>query len=741
MDQPARTMMWLTLSIFCLSTMATGHVAWAQQPEDAPVGEAMAAAPDDVDIEVIEPQDPAVLAVLETNPTTPSELVRAAKILADLDRADLAKDLLVKLIEDNPDEAQLAALGERFGSAMFIGLATKGGLQPEAKQVADAVLKAMNRQYQDSERIASLIAKLQAPTSEERGRALVELRKGRGAAISALIGVLANDARLDEHAMVRAALVKMGDEAVAPLLAVVNQRGPDNTRVVVEAIRILSVSKARGIPQFLIGPAIDPHADVAVRDVAKVGLIKMIGSAPTRFEGISVLADRTVDYLEGGQPVPTVLGENSLEGRLTVAAQLARDAYRAAPNDARIRRLYLVSSLEASEDESVIAEGAFKLRDYRNTLEYAMSKGHLQAATRSARQLGKIGAADELLYGSERPSILAQAARHSNRRLRMVAVDAILAMQPTDQFAGSSYVTDALGFFVATSGAPRVLIVGPSTEASRRLVGGLAAQGYEVDTAVTGREAVRLAASSPDYELALIDSAVASPTMGVLVQQLRNEWRTADLRVGLIARPRDFDRAKKIAEPDPMTLAFYRPTDEETIAWQLGKLEQLGSRTFVDHVERQQQAAAALAHLAELAELDEKVFNTSRLEERVLAALYVPALTPAVVAVLKHSGTHRSQRVLVDLASRHTQPVAIRRAATAAFIESIEKHRILLTTEEINRQYERYNASEHLDVATQKLLGLVLDAIEAPSRAPDSTVATPTAAEPSPAAPVAKEME
>ena len=37
---------------------------------------------------------------------------------------------------------------------------------------------------------------------------------------------------------------------------------------------------------------------------------------------------------------------------------------------------------------------------------------------------------------------------------------------------------------------------------------------------------------------------------------------------------------------------------------------------------------------------------------------------------------------------------------------------ILLTTAEITRQYDRYNASEALDGGTQEVLGAVLDAIE-----------------------------
>ena len=66
------------------------------------------------------PDSPAVAAILETNPTTPAELVRAAKILADLQRPDLGKQLLARVIAAKLNPQQLADLAERFGSPTFL---------------------------------------------------------------------------------------------------------------------------------------------------------------------------------------------------------------------------------------------------------------------------------------------------------------------------------------------------------------------------------------------------------------------------------------------------------------------------------------------------------------------------------------------------------------------------------------------------------------------------------------------
>ncbi len=95
----------------------------------------------------------------------------------------------------------------------------------------------------------------------------------------------------------------------------------------------------------------------------------------------------------------------------------------------------------------------------------------------------------------------------------------------------------------------------------------------------------------------------------------------------------------------------------------------------------------------------------------------MPPLAPDAVRVLAHLGTPECQRALVDLASRWTQPIELRLAATRAFREATEQKGILLTSEQMLQQYDRYNQSENQDPGTQQVLGLILDCIEAPARA------------------------
>ena len=65
------------------------------------------------------PMAPAVAAIMATKPATPGEKVRAAKILAGLDRPDLAKQMLAEVLAANLDQKQLFELEQTVRCSSF----------------------------------------------------------------------------------------------------------------------------------------------------------------------------------------------------------------------------------------------------------------------------------------------------------------------------------------------------------------------------------------------------------------------------------------------------------------------------------------------------------------------------------------------------------------------------------------------------------------------------------------------
>ncbi len=456
--------------------------------------------------------------------------------------------------------------------------------------------------------------------------------------------------------------------------------------------------------------------------------------------------------------------------RRRLAARLARDAHAIAPGDRDVQHLHLATMLEEAAFEHglgrplPIEEGTAAARALEagpavleEVMEEAIRRGHPAVAAAAASLLHKTATggrapesapadpapesppddpayeaarrapeadaepadrpdpAELLIHRGASPSPLVRAAVHPDRRVRMAALESIVALQPNRPFAGSHYVPQSLAFTASTGGGPKALLASPNRQEMLRLAGFLTARGIGVETATNAREMLRLAASSPDYVLLLADSRLANPTIDVALQNLRHEYRSADLRVGVLARADEFRRAEHMVRHDPAALWFAWPRDEAAFAWQFDRLMAIESAHFVPPDERRQMASRAMDLLVEISRPEQRLFEVRATGDVALRALYVPELAERAAVLAGRSGTPAAQGALVDVAGRDTAPIELRRAAVAAFGRSIERHGILLTTAEIHRQYERYNASATRDEATQQVLAHVLDYLEAPT--------------------------
>jgi hypothetical protein len=757
---------WLSLAVV---SAALASLAWAQAPKGKPGAAAKGAesadaadeadntaddkstrgakkraAKKDVELPPVTMPDPAVDAVLATKPTTPSELVRAGKALADLRRPDLAREHFKRALDAGLDPKALAALADEFGPAMFSAIALRSDLAPEGKQLADAVLGAKIQQLQDPKRLADLIEKLGDPSPETRGRAIAGLQDAGPAAVGPLLAVLGDAQHAAKHAGARTTLATLGTVAQGPLVATLDSPDP---KLVVEAIRVLGDLRAIRPSYFLLRACCEEKGNPEVREAAQAAAKRVWRHVPGRQEAAQLLADLSQRYARRLEPL-----EEDASGQVVLwtwddakkqavnkayrpddaarwfAARFARDAYTILPERREMLLLHQATMLEQAAHETgldkplgvekdspagkVAAMGADAVED---VLVFAMQDGQSAAATAAARILAPMAGVETLLHRAAQPSPLVLAARHPDRRLRLAAVDTVMRAKPRGPYPGASYVSEAIGFMAASRGTKRVLIASPRREESMRLAGHLVKLGYETDIAATGRELVRKALQSPDYELVLIDAIVSYPTADEVLQSLRRDGRTALLPVGVLAAASDLERAKHIVRNDRRAEAFPRPHDFPTVQWQVEDLVVRGGDTLAA-AERKRQAGLALDWLAELSRSQGGLFDGSRVEDTVLGAMGVRELASKACAVLGSLGTPRAQEALVDLASRRAAPLADRKAGLDGFRAAVQRRGILLSTAKIQLQYDRYNRSAEEDPATQAVLGMILDCIEASTK-------------------------
>ncbi|MGA2064789.1 MAG: hypothetical protein ABSG86_07460 [Thermoguttaceae bacterium] len=705
--------------------------------EEGPAGPAKPSAKGPVEA----PEDPAIVAILAVKPKTPVDCFRTARTLWRLGRPELARPLLRQILAGQPDDESLAGLVQEFGSPALAELSNQPALLPEAEQLAAAALGAVNRRLQDPKRIADLIGQLQDPSAEARRGAMLGLREGRGPAVAALLSALADPAQAAGRPALQAALVTMRTEAFEPLAAILDSA---DAELKIQALTVLGEMNLPGAAIWLVGPAFDPASDARVRAAAVAALKRLSGGVPSRAQATEWLYEQARNYFRGRLVLKVdadsrvqvsswdAAGGKCVSRNTTIddacrvmAARLARQAHAVAPDDPRVTVLWLAATL----DEMVYSRGLEKPLDFDKeaglrriaklgaptleaVLDYATAEGHPAAGRAAAVILGRIGSAQELLRKGQEPGPLVRAARSPDRRLRLAALEAIVRLEPDGPYPGSSWVPESLAFLAATQGARRALLAGTGPDTFVDLAAALATMHVAPAKASFGHEAIRMALQSPDYEVLLIDAGVGNPVVETVVQHLRQDYRTAGLAIGVVARSGFFERAERLARDDPRTLSIARPHSTETAQAELDALWAIRPQEFVAFPERQEQAARALACLATLASSSRRVYDLEPAEEAVSTALYVPGLGGRVAAVLANLPSRASQLALVDLASRHVQPLEVRKAAARAFRISTRKYGLLLPQEAIQRQYERYQASKDLDVTTQQVLGSLLDAIE-----------------------------
>ncbi len=609
-----------------------------------------------------------------------------------------------------------------------------------------AALGAVDRRLRDPARLAEEIKQLQDPSPEVRTRAIAKLKQAHGAAVDALIAVLADPQRAGEHAAARAALAAMRGDAIDPLAEIIERADPE---FMVEAIRTLAEMRASQAIVYLYVPALADESDLRVREPARAAIRQLQGSLPTAAQAAQRLYDLAKSYYAGKQPLST-----DSHGRVTLwtwdpaakrciaqsftpddaarafAARLARAAITLSPNNRTFETLAMATRLEQTAyekglDQRLSVEDCKRLAEMEpkvveDVLAYCLRERHPAGAMLAAESLGTIGNAQELLQGGSAPSPLVRAARSSDARLRMAALEAIANLQPKSPFPGSSFALEALAFQAGSTGGRRALAVSPNTHTLEEWIGVLKFRSIETDAATSGNEAVRKAWRCPDYELAVIDMATQSPPAEEIVQQLHNDYRTAGLRIALVARSGFLARAQRIAESDPLVIAFSKPIDAAAARWQLGQLNALVPREFVGFSERQALAIRALDCLAKLSQTPGQLFDLQKAENAVLAGLLVPRLSGHAIIVLSNLGTRASQQALVEVASRAANSVPLRKSAAVAFNINVQQFGLLLSQDSIRQQYLRYQQSASQDAAAQQVLADVLGTIE--SRATHSAL-------------------
>ena len=236
-----------------------------------------------------------------------------------------------------------------------------------------------------------------------------------------------------------------------------------------------------------------------------------------------------------------------------------------------------------------------------------------------------------------------------------------------------------------------------------------------VRTSDTGLE--RSTASEGLIDQSAGGSVIKIDDIDFLYSRVSDLLSNEDSLIETYTDPTAGNRARRIESDDPLTVAMPWTLDRILVARQMDRLTQISPSIPVSGSQRRFFAGQAMEWLSQISKSPERYpfWDLSQFDQSIGQVANTPQLSASTCQTLGNLGTPHAQQQLADVASQHQLPLEIRQAAVAALQHAFERHGILLTTEQIRLQYDRYNTSESLPEDTRQVLSSVLDAIEKPS--------------------------
>ena len=731
---------WKSAAAFCLfACFIVSDLAYAQD-DSLTVVDALAG------VKVLDETEQLILkTVQDSNPKTAPELANAIKILLDIDLFDEAKAYITQIDALGLDDQKLFELNQSAGADFFLLIHTQKQLQPEGKALAMKVLTASKTVGNSTARIQQLIKVLNNQDITVRSAAFRQLRQIGEPAVAEMLNTFADPDRKSLYPGLRGGLKFMGVNAQGPLLGAAHAA---DSQVQAEAIRALGNYNSLEARHALMRAYLSNKVPSYLRRIA---LDSLSGSGSSLVDAAEVekqLFDASMDYLTGNRKysgamlgtvqlwnwdseskslVPTEVSPET--AARMIASRRAEDLYEIRPDLPRNRELYLLTQLEVAKrmagqnkqvkTDKLVQRLSLNQSEVDSLLVRAMELELIPAAIACCEVLGAIGD-DSTLFQSETPSSMVQAILFGDRHLQFAALEAIAKLDPQQAFPGSSYVVSLAVYLAKSKNRPAGLIGHNDQTKGQTFAANLADSGLVGEAVMTSKEFFDASIENPDIEVLFVTDTLDRPDSVELIQQLRNDWRTRRLPIAFLYR--DLERGKRVilrVRDNKRFAAIPFSLQPDLIASNVNRLSELDSSWKVTNFDRRRHAAAAVKWLEKVSidTIAYGFYNLGNQQNSLISLLYVPGFASSSSKILASLGTPTAQRELVNFASQSGLPIEDRQKVASAFSECVKRGGTLLTTREIQQQYDRYNASEKESTESQKVLGVILDAIEARKRA------------------------
>jgi len=675
---------------------------------------------------------------------TPVEIARAAEMLVNVELFDDAKVMLEKLQALQLDDTQLLEMTAQVGSAFFAEIYTRPELQPTGQAVGDYVLRGAQKGLQSPERYNSLFRSLNSDDVSARNKAVRQLRTIGEPAMANVLNAFTQDDRVEDFPGLRGALKALAFELPEPIVAGAMASDP---QVRLEAIRALENVDSKEATSALYLAVLMPNQDDLIRSTASDILTNRRPGVSTDLAFIEEWFHRETDEALCAKRDPALARQSSktwiwnrdlqkivsqpsnvATDRCRRASYFARGLYESNPLSKSNRELFLLTQLELAKrvagphtpinSSKLTKKLGLSVGETNQLLQLALKRQFFPAATACCEIIKSMGDVSVLSERSGSYPPLTHAILSGDRNVQFAALDAINQLDPKQAFPGSSHVVTLAVYLAGGSGQPAALVGHHLVDIAQTYAASIASSGLHGEAASTGKALFEIATASSDVEIIVISDTITNPSYAGLIQQLRSDWRTSKIPIALLySDARKGQRAELRLKRSNVTVLPFT-SEPALIAASVDQVVEKVSTFRQDRVERNRQAKVAIRWLAKIAKNreDYRFFDLGRHQAKIQQLIYQPGFLTPVAEILSSIASPDSQRKLLDFASENSLPISQRQQAVDAFQSSVKRSGILLTTDEIMLQYNRYNSSENQPKVTQQLLGSVLDVIEAGKR-------------------------
>ncbi|MEL7497999.1 MAG: hypothetical protein AAFN77_10340 [Planctomycetota bacterium] len=714
---------------------------WAQ--DDAPAIDPMATPTSfsESDANLSETQKLILDSVRESDPQVPFELVEASQILFDAGLFQDTRFLLGRLEQANLSDEEWLAIVDRFGSTFFLDVFSHMNTQPEGNRIARKVLSAARRAARSPERIQALIKNLSSSDRSAVSKSLRKLEALGESAVAEMISIFADDNREAEFDSVRLAINQLAPNSVEPLVGAAKST---NAKVKVESIRALARIDHPASTEVMMWSYLAPNHGPTLRQLAGQALAQRgVTTDPNQIE--QQFFTRAYKYARGQyQAVTPISGKvtfwnwdrnqqrmvaNTINASLAtqlVAARHAASLYDINPASKRNRAMFLLTQLESFQRlagsgneidaDAIIDRLNSNTEEIDTILSQAIRLKMFPAAVACCSILKKFGNESLLHRYNGKPSPLAAAITSGDRYLQTAAFDTIRTIDPKTGYVGSSFVLDLAVNLAGGSRQPVALVGHRNVNEAQTYAANVGSAGLTGIGATSSQQLFKIATTNPDVEVIMISDSFTGAGYLNLIRQLRSDWRTREIPIALLYT--DVDRGQQAVtylEADDRFIATPFTTKPAMIATHVARLITRIKPHRVSGIDRQIHSQNAIDWISKITSDRNtyRFYEIGKHQAALSSLIFRAGFENTASDILSNVGTPSAQRQLVNFASQNSLPVDQRKVAAEAFGRSIKQGGTLLTTDEIQLQYDRYNASANEPQATQQILGSILDSIEA----------------------------